>query len=218
MSRKPITHGGVFQDEAFARHYAEQHWKMAEGFGNAYGKKLKKAGFNQGRVLDAGCGFGATVLALADRFPQGEFVGIDLSDPLLDMAREKAEERGVAERVSFQKADVLELPFDDKAFHVLINLNMVHLVDDPSRMLSEAERVLRPDGFLFLADLRRSFLSVFEREIRSALSSGEARDLIRSSCLRRGRFSSGLIWWRYERLPETARLASERTAKRKEGK
>jgi ubiquinone/menaquinone biosynthesis C-methylase UbiE len=204
MSRKPITHGGVFNDEAFARTYAEQHWKMAEGFGKAYGKKLKKAGFRRGRVLDAGCGFGATLLALADQFPQGEFVGIDLSEPLLDMAREKAEVRGVGDRVTFQKADVLEFPFDDDSFDVLVNLNMVHLVEDPSRMLGEAERVLRPHGFLFVADLRRSFLGVFEKEIRSALSSSEAKDLIRNTSLRRGTFSSGLIWWRYDLLPESA--------------
>lgn len=60
MDRKPATHGGVFSDEAFAREYARKHWKMAAGFGKTYGKKLKDAGFVQGRVLDVGCGLGAS--------------------------------------------------------------------------------------------------------------------------------------------------------------
>lgn len=202
MDREPITHGGVFTDEAFARGYAKKHWKMAAGFGKTYGRKLKKGGFVRGRVLDVGCGFGATNLTMADRFPDSEFVGVDLSDPLLEMARDMAEETGVSERVHFEKADVLDLPFEDDSFDVLVNLNMVHLVEDPRRMFGEMERVLRSDGFLFLADLRRSFLGVLEKEIRSALSSTEARELIRNSILRAGAFSAGLVWWRYESVPE----------------
>jgi len=202
MDREPVTHGGVFNDEALARDYARKHRKMATGFGKAYGKKLKMNGFFQGRVLDVGCGFGATNLTLADQFPDSKFVGIDLSEPLLEMAREAARERGAAGRVRFEKADVMEMPFEDDSFDVLVNLNMVHLVEDPPRMLGEMERVLRRDGFLFLADLKRSFLGLFEKEIRSALTSAEAEDLIRTSPLRAGAFSSGLVWWRYERLPK----------------
>lgn len=46
-------------------------------------------------MLDAGCGSGATNLILASRFPETEFVGIDLSDLLLEMARKKARERNL---------------------------------------------------------------------------------------------------------------------------
>ncbi|MFC1661660.1 class I SAM-dependent methyltransferase [Gemmatimonadota bacterium] len=201
MDRQPISHGGVFDDEAFAHEYARKHWKMAVRVGEAYAKKLKKSGFRQGRVLDVGCGFGATNLTLAERFPDSEFVGIDLSEPLLAMAREAAHERDLAGRARFEKADVMEIPFEDDSFDGLVNLNMVHLVDDPARMLDEMERVLAPDGFLFLADLKRSFLGMFEREIRSALSSWEARELLEGSPLRRGEFLAGLLWWRYECLP-----------------
>ena len=202
MDRVPITHGGVFNDEAFARDYSRKHWKMASRFGKAYGKKLKENGFVRGRVLDMGCGSGATNLVLADQFPDSEFVGIDLSDPLLELAREAAQERGVAGRVCFEKANVLKAPFEDRSFDVLLNLNMVHLVADPSRMFGEMGRLLTPDGFLFVADLRRSILGVFEKEIRSALSSREAKELIRSAPLRKGIFSSSPIWWRYESLPQ----------------
>ena len=200
MKRKPITHGGIFEDRAFAQEYARKHWKMAAGFGRDYGKVLRKEGFVRGRVLDVGCGFGATNLTLAEQFPDSRFVGIDLSDPLLHIARRTVEERGLSAGLRFEKADVLDMPFEDDSFDVLLNLNMAHLVHDPIRMFSEMERVLRPNGFLFVADLRRSVMGIIEREIRSALSCPEARELIRASPLRAGTFSCGLIWWRYERM------------------
>jgi ubiquinone/menaquinone biosynthesis C-methylase UbiE len=177
---------------------------MAETFGRRCGAKLRKAGFVQGGILDVGSGHGATNLALVGMFPDSQFVGIDLSDPLLALAREAAQERGLSERVLFQKADVHEIPFEDNAFDVVLNANMVHLVDDPVRMLDEMERVLAPGGFLFVADLRRSFLGLLEREIRSALSVREARGLLQRAGVQGGVFSASLIWWRFERIPSRA--------------
>lgn len=201
MARAPLPHDGVFSDESFAADYARKHRKMAAGFGVKYGKKLQEHGFRQGRVLDVGCGFGGTNLVLAREFTESELVGIDLSDPLLALARSAAKEEGVSDRVGFQKADVQDIPFQSDSFDVVLNLNMVHLVGDPVRMMNEMERVLRPGGFLFMADLKRSFLGVLEREIRSAHSFREAGELIRASNLRRGHLASGLLWWRYEVLP-----------------
>jgi hypothetical protein len=65
-------------------------------------------------------------------------------------------------------------------------------------MLNEIERVLVPGGYLFIADLRRSWLGLFEKEIRSALTLGEAKELFGQSQLREGTFSWGLLWWRCE--------------------
>jgi ubiquinone/menaquinone biosynthesis C-methylase UbiE len=75
---------------------------------------------------------------------------------------------------------------------------MVHLVEHPVRMLNEIERVLIPGGFLYIADLRRSWLGSLEREIKSGLTIAEARQLFNSSNLRPGDFAWGLLWWRFE--------------------
>ena len=75
---------------------------------------------------------------------------------------------------------------------------MVHLVEDPVGMLNEIERVLAPDGSLFVADLRRSWAGLFEREVKSALTLEEARDLFGKSNLRGGTFSRSFLWWRFE--------------------
>ena len=197
MKQSPLIHERVFAGD-FAEEYARRHQKMAEGLGREYARKLLARGFREGRILDAGCGFGATNILLAQAFPEAELVGIDLSDPLLRLAGLRAQEAGLTERVKFAKADVHQIPYDDNSFDVVISANMVHLVAEPVRMLDEIERVLSPSGHLFIVDLRRSWLGFVEKEMRSALTLPEARALVRQSQLRDGVFSSSLIWWRFE--------------------
>lgn len=198
MVRSPLMHARVFDDEDYAERYARQHWKMAERFGHEYAKILAARGFQKGKVIDVGCGFGATNLVLAEKLVGSEVVGVDLSEPLLRLARQAAAEADLGERVRFEKADVQQIPYPDGTFDAAINVNMVHLVEDPVGMLDEIERVLAPGGFLFVADLRRSWLGLLEGEIRSALTLAEARELFGRSRVRPGVFSWGLLWWRFE--------------------
>ena len=198
MKRIPLTHERVFSNENYAESYAKQHWKMAEKFGQEYAGKLAAQGFKQGKIIDVGCGFGATNLVLAERFVDSEIVGIDLSEPLLQLAGTTAESKGLSGRMRFEKADVQEIPFADNTFDVAINVNMVHLVEEPIKMLNEIERILLPGGHLFIADLRRSWLGLLEEEIKAGLTIGEARRLFAQSELRSGDFSWSLIWWKFE--------------------
>jgi ubiquinone/menaquinone biosynthesis C-methylase UbiE len=198
MARIPLTHERIFSNEAYAESYAQRHQRMAEGFGREYARKLSAHGFQGGKVIDVGCGFGATNLVLAQRFVNSEFIGVDLSRPLLQIARKGAEAAHLGERVRFEEADVQEIPYGDNWFDVVINVNMVHIVDDPIRMLNEIERILVPGGFLFIGDLRRSWLGLLENEIRSALTLKEARQLFARANLRPGKFTWDLLWWRFE--------------------
>jgi ubiquinone/menaquinone biosynthesis C-methylase UbiE len=198
MKRAPLTHSRVFSDQDYAEAYARQHQGMAEKFGQEYAGKLVARGFHQGRIIDVGCGSGTTNLVLAERYVNSEIVGIDLSDPLLQLARTAAENTTFGQRVRFERADVQEIPYEDDSFNVVINTNMVHLVENPIRMLDEIERILAPGGHLFIADLRRSWLGLFESEIKSAMTMGEARDLFAQSKLRTGTFRWSLLWWRFE--------------------
>ena len=137
-------------------------------------------------------------IVLAHRFVDSEIVGIDLSDPLLRLANQSAQAAGLGERVRFEKADVRQIPYDAAAFDVAISTNMVHLVDDPVQMLNEIERILAPDGCLFIADIRRSWIGLLDKTFKSALTLDEAKELIDRSKVREGSFSSSLLWWRFE--------------------
>ena len=186
MKRAPLTHDGVFADAAFAQRYAKKHSRMGERLGMRYAKVLVQAGFRNGRIIDVGCGPGSTAIVLARAFPDTEILGVDLSEPLLEVARKAASEAGVGGRAQFERADVQQLPYEDDTFDVAVNANVVHLVPDPVAMLNEIERVILPDGHLFITDLRRSWMAIFEREIRSGLTVDEARELFPQSNLRAG--------------------------------
>jgi len=190
-------HERVFASD-FAEEYARKHRKIAERFGREVAEKLTLRGFVGGRILDVGCGFGATAIVVAQALPNSELVGIDLSDPLLELAIQSAQAGGLGERVAFEKADVQEIPFDDDSFDAVINLQMVHIVEDPIAMLDEMERVLTPAGVLFMADIRRSWVGFFDKVFKSALTVDEASALVRRSKLREGIFSADLLWWRYD--------------------
>ena len=197
MKQSALVHERVFVGD-FAEEYARKHRRIAENFGHELAEKLTLRGLEGGRILDVGCGFGATAIVLAQAFPRSEVVGIDLSDPLLDLARQAARAAGLGERVAFEKADVQEIPYDDDSFDALINLQMLHIVEGPVAMLGEMERVLAPAGVLFMADIRRSWVGLFDKVFKTGLTVEEAGALIRRSKLREGAFSSDLLWWRYE--------------------
>jgi ubiquinone/menaquinone biosynthesis C-methylase UbiE len=198
MKRVPVTHGRVFTDEDFAARYAQQHQKMGENLGREIAEKLHARGFQGGRIIDVGSGAGATAIILAQEFPQSEIVGIDLSEPLLRLATGAAQAAGLAARVRFETGDAERIPYEGDSFDVVLSLNMVHIVQHPIQMLDEAERILVPDGLLFIVDLRRSWLGLFEKEMKSSLTLREAKTLLAQSKLRAGEFSSNPIWWKFE--------------------
>jgi len=115
-------------------------------------------------ALDVCCGTGDLALALADRVaPGGHVVGCDFSEPMLDLAREKAAARGVG-GVRFEWADALQLPYDEGRFDaVTVGFGARNLAD-LDRGLREMVRVLRPGGRLVILEItqpRRPPLSLF---------------------------------------------------------
>lgn len=197
MKRSPLVHERVFA-VGFADEYAQKHRKIAEKFGREIAQKLAQRGSRAGRILDVGCGFGTAGIVLARALPHSEVVGIDLSDPLLALARQAARDAGLEGRVSFEKADVEQIPYADQSFDAVVNVQMLHIVEDPVAMLNEIERVLAGDGALFMADIRRSWVGYLDKVFKTGLTVEEARAMVERSDLRQGTFSSDLLWWRYE--------------------
>jgi demethylmenaquinone methyltransferase/2-methoxy-6-polyprenyl-1,4-benzoquinol methylase len=104
-------------------------------------------------ALDVCCGTGDLALALADRVaPGGSVVGCDFSEPMLDLAREKAAARGVA-GARFEWADALALPYDAGRFDAVTVGFGVRNLADLDRGLREMARVLRPGGRLVVLEI-----------------------------------------------------------------
>ena len=157
-------------------------------------KLLEQQGFSEGRILEVGCGSGEVAVELALAFPKATLVGLDLSKPMLEIARASAEKVGVSNRVSFKEGDAQSMPFGDRSFDAVVSLNTFHVVKDPIAMLNEIERVLAPDGSVMVTDIRRSWLRLFMPILNTAYTSAQARGLLSRSRLRQYEFLQGLFW------------------------
>ncbi|HVK20631.1 MAG TPA: methyltransferase domain-containing protein [Actinokineospora sp.] len=112
---------------------------------------IAKSGLDAGgRVLDVGCGIGLSAFRLADATP-AHVVGISNNQAQIDEANRRAAAKGLADRVGFEFADVLALPYPDDSFDVAwVFESLMHM--DRVRTLKELGRVLRPGGRVVITD------------------------------------------------------------------
>ncbi len=104
-------------------------------------------------ALDICCGTGDLALELAARVaPGGHVIGCDFSEPMLDLAREKAAARASA-GVRFEWADALSLPYDAARFDAVTVGFGVRNLANLERGLGEMARVLRPKGRLVVLEI-----------------------------------------------------------------
>jgi SAM-dependent methyltransferase len=99
------------------------------------------------RVLDVGCGCGATTHAAARIVAPGTAVGIDLSGPMLECARTDAAAAGLA-NASFEQGDVHVHAFDRDAFDAVISRFGIMFFDDPVAAFTNLHNATRSDGRL----------------------------------------------------------------------
>ncbi|MFZ0173578.1 MAG: methyltransferase domain-containing protein [Acidimicrobiales bacterium] len=98
------------------------------------------------RVLDVGCGNGATSLEAARAVgPGGRVTGLDLSAPMLEVARRRAEEQGID--MDFVQGDAQTASFD-QPFDVVVSRFGVMFFDDPEAAFANLAKAARPGGRL----------------------------------------------------------------------
>lgn len=127
------------------------------------------------RVVDLGCSRGASLPALAERYPQAQLVGVDLSPEML--------RAGLPSRSGWQKllglgrndplgiaADAAKLPLKSRSTALVWSNLLLHWLDDPIPALAEAHRVLEVGGLLMFSTLGPDTL----KELRTAFGDGYA--------------------------------------------
>lgn len=114
------------------------------------------------RVLDLGIGTGTSL----NYYPRrGKVFGVDLSGGMLRECRKKIRENGLSNAFVFQ-GDALRLPFADSTFdHVFIS-HVISVVSDPCRLISEAQRVAKPNARIVILNHFQStnrFIALVEK-------------------------------------------------------
>ncbi|WP_439134001.1 class I SAM-dependent methyltransferase [Pseudomaricurvus sp.] len=103
------------------------------------------------RILDVGCGEGRHTIG-AYLTADVDAIGVDLSEKDLQTARERfadfEEKSNTRKSLTFQQADALSLPFADNSFDKVICSEVLEHIPDYQGVLSEINRVLKPDGLL----------------------------------------------------------------------
>jgi SAM-dependent methyltransferase len=118
-------------------------------------------------VLDVGCGAGATTFAVARSLKgQGRSTGLDLSAPLIDLARRRAAEQAV-DNADFVVADAQQHAFQPASFDAVISRFGVMFFDDPVAAFANLRRAARPEAGLACIVWRRTdenpFMAAAER-------------------------------------------------------
>jgi SAM-dependent methyltransferase len=105
------------------------------------------------RVLVLGCGTGVDARALkrVTNTP-ARIVGVDHSPALIDVARQRTADEGLAGDIEYVVGDAHGLAVDDGQFEIVIMHTLLSHVDDPLHVLREARRVCRPGGSVAVFD------------------------------------------------------------------
>jgi 2-polyprenyl-3-methyl-5-hydroxy-6-metoxy-1,4-benzoquinol methylase len=100
-------------------------------------------------VADVGCGHGASVVVMAEAYPNSQFAGFDYHEPSIVTARQRAREAGVDGRVRFEVATAKDYP---GTYDLICFFDCLHDMGDPVGAALHAREHLDPDGTVLLVE------------------------------------------------------------------
>jgi 2-polyprenyl-3-methyl-5-hydroxy-6-metoxy-1,4-benzoquinol methylase len=100
-------------------------------------------------VADVGCGLGTSTRIMAQAYPASTFVGIDYHEPSVRMARERAADAGLTERLRYEIGSAQQL---DGRYDLIAFFDCLHDMPDPMAALRAARAAVAPDGWVMLVE------------------------------------------------------------------
>ena len=121
----------------------------------AFVDRLIDLGVANGHFLDLGTGTARIPIILAKRVPNVQITAIDLSSNMLNIGQGHVDIAELTDRISLEKVDAKNLPYTDQSFDGVFSNSIIHHIPDPSLVMLEIKRVLKPRGLLYIQDLLR---------------------------------------------------------------
>jgi ubiquinone/menaquinone biosynthesis C-methylase UbiE len=152
LPEEPIADmDAVIQYDRGAKYYMMPEYKY-------FVRKVLRRGIKSGRVLDIGTGSGLLAMELAKaKGCHFDIVALDISESMIEKARENARRCGVEGSISFLVATAAALPFADNSFDLVISYASLHHWLQPVTVFNEVARVTRETGCAIIRDNRRVY-------------------------------------------------------------
>ncbi len=105
---------------------------------------------NPQKILDLCTGTADIAILLHNKYPNAEIIGVDFSDKMIEIANKKISN---TQKIKIQKMDISKLEFEPETFDICFISFGLRNIADINQVLTEAKKVLKPDGIFSILDL-----------------------------------------------------------------
>jgi len=142
------------EDIAKSIGYSEQELKTPGNMGLGCGNPVALSKIKKGDiVLDLGSGAGFDCFLASKKVGEsGKVIGVDMTPAMIERATKNSQKHNY-QNVEFRLGEIESLPIDDKSVDVILSNCVINLVPDKSKAFSEAHRVLRANGRMYVSDI-----------------------------------------------------------------
>lgn len=128
-------------------------------YDNALEYVVKQLGIQpSAKLLDAGCGYCFHTIRVARGAYQ--ITAVDFSDAAIKVGKENIAKSGYRNQIQIMKANIVELPFDDCSFDIVLSWGVIMHIPEMEKALLELARVLKPGGTLVLCENNHKSIDV----------------------------------------------------------
>jgi ubiquinone/menaquinone biosynthesis C-methylase UbiE len=129
--------------------FSEPHGRRVELFAERYGRDVT------GTVLDLGCGSGDILERFSKKFKNAAFLGVDGSEPMLELSRRRMGKAGLSKRMSFLRTFIPSDDIPKQDYSVIMSHSLLHHLHEPKVLWDTVKQLKTKNTFVFVADLRR---------------------------------------------------------------